>query len=187
MATLSPVKTCSKCKLKLEQLEQFHKDKRNKDGYRSQCKACTKITKKRHYEENKEKIIEKNSEYQKKNKKSIIEYKRNYEKNRRLTDEGFRIKDNLRARLYIALKGNNKSASTLQLLGCSIEFLRNYLENTKVEGKDYSNAHIDHIRPCASFDLTDPEQQRECFHYTNLQWLPAKENLSKGAKWDHDY
>ena len=82
----------------------------------------------------------------------------------------------------MALKRNTKTAPTMELVGCSIEFLKDYLEGTKVEGKDYSDAHIDHIRPCASFDLTDPEQQRECFHYTNLQLLPALENMSKGAR-----
>lgn len=46
--------------------------------------------------------------------------------------------------------------------------------------------HIDHIKPCASFDLTDPEEQKECFHYTNLQPLWAKDNLNKGAKYDDE-
>ena len=31
-------------------------------------------------------------------------------------------------------------------------------------------------------NLTDPDQQKKCFHYTNLQPLWAKENLSKGNK-----
>ena len=42
--------------------------------------------------------------------------------------------------------------------------------------------HMDHIKPCASFDLTDPKQQEECFHYSNYQPLWWNENLSKGAK-----
>ena len=46
--------------------------------------------------------------------------------------------------------------------------------------------HIDHIRPCASFDLTDPEQQKQCFHYTNLQPLWAEDNLRKSDKWEED-
>jgi hypothetical protein len=44
--------------------------------------------------------------------------------------------------------------------------------------------HVDHIRPCASFDLTDPEQQAICFHYTNLQPLWAIDNIKKGARYD---
>lgn len=45
-------------------------------------------------------------------------------------------------------------------------------------------AEIDHIRPCKSFDdLYDPEQSKECFHFTNLQPLWAPENRSKSSKW----
>ncbi len=42
--------------------------------------------------------------------------------------------------------------------------------------------HIDHIIPCAAFDLTDPEQQKKCFHYTNYQPLYTLENLKKGDR-----
>jgi hypothetical protein len=42
--------------------------------------------------------------------------------------------------------------------------------------------HIDHIVPCESFDLTDPAQQGQCFHFSNLQPLWARENLRKGTK-----
>jgi hypothetical protein len=42
--------------------------------------------------------------------------------------------------------------------------------------------HIDHIVPCASFNLMDVDEQKRCFHYTNLQALWAKANISKGAK-----
>ena len=41
---------------------------------------------------------------------------------------------------------------------------------------------IDHIIPCDSFDLTDIEQQKQCFHYTNLQPLTVSENRSKKNK-----
>jgi hypothetical protein len=171
------MKTCSKCNLELP-FEQFIKNKSKKDGLRGECKVCVK----KYREENKDKVKENKKKYQQEHKEERNEYQRN----RRKTDEGFRILDCLRARIRESIRRNNKSASTMELVGCSIEFLRDYLENTKVEGKDYSDAHIDHIRPCASFDLTDPEQQRECFHYTNLQYLPAKENISKGARLEYN-
>ena len=47
---------------------------------------------------------------------------------------------------------------------------------------NYGQWHIDHIRPCASFNLLDPIEQKICFHYTNLQPLWAEDNLKKSNK-----
>ena len=102
-------------------------------------------------------------------------------------DPQFVTLNRLRARLHAALKktGYKKSASTVKLCGCTPNELMLHLQSKFQEGMHWNNYgkwHIDHIRPCASFDLTDPEQQKQCFHYTNLQPLWAAENLSKGAK-----
>jgi hypothetical protein len=90
-------------------------------------------------------------------------------------------------RIRAVLSGKAKTSDTLMLLGCSISELRAHLEAQWLPGMCWDNWtkygwHIDHIRPCASFDLSDPEQQRECFHYTNLQPLWWEDNLEKGAK-----
>jgi hypothetical protein len=72
----------------------------------------------------------------------------------------------------------------MELIGCSIDKLWNHLES-KFESwmtkENYGLWHVDHIIACAKFDLTRPEQQRTCFHYTNLQPLEAIENMRKGA------
>lgn len=93
----------------------------------------------------------------------------------------------LRARVRLALKHNKKSASITRLLGCSIAKLRTHLESQFLPGMTWENHtlqgwHIDHRAPCAAFDLRQPEQQRACFHYTNLQPLWAFDNLSKGSR-----
>jgi hypothetical protein len=103
-------------------------------------------------------------------------------------DPQFRILCTLRNRVNKALDHKTKKAyKTNELLGCDIDELEIHLEKQFKEGMTWENYgrstwHIDHIIPCASFDLTDPEQQKKCFHYTNLQPLWAKENMSKGAK-----
>ena len=48
--------------------------------------------------------------------------------------------------------------------------------------ENYGLWHVDHIIPCASFDLTDPKQQKICFHWSNLQPLKAIDNLKKGTR-----
>ena len=50
--------------------------------------------------------------------------------------------------------------------------------------ENYGKWHIDHIKPCASFNLLEEDEQKKCFHYTNLQPLWAKDNLKKGGKYE---
>jgi hypothetical protein len=106
---------------------------------------------------------------------------------RRHTDHSFRIASQLRGRLRSAVRaqGTIKVAGLWDILGCDKVFLMNHLSSQFTEGMSFANYgewHIDHIRPCASFDLTDPEQQKECFHYSNLQPLWAADNFQKSDK-----
>ena len=95
--------------------------------------------------------------------------------------------DSLRGRLNSALRKRNvvKLETTMKLVGCSMPELIKHLEKQFKLGMSWENRekwHVDHIIPCNAFNLTDPEQQKKCFHYTNLQPLWAHENYSKGAK-----
>ena len=157
---------------------------KNKKRYLKNKEKYLEINK-RYYLKNKEQIIKKTKEYKKKWRLINKDYSNNYKKQRRKIDIEFKILMNLRTRINSALKGNNKSKKTKKLIGISIEGLIKYLENKFKPGMSWekrSLIHIDHIMPCASFDLKDPKQQAKCFHYTNLQPLWAHENLSKGAK-----
>ena len=141
---------------------------------------------KKYYQENKEKINRYNRKYYKENKVLLSHYKTIYTANRLHTDISFKILHNLRTRIRNAMKYNWKSKRTLELLGCSVEFLKNHLESKFQEGMTWENYglkgwHIDHIIPCAKFDLTDLKQQEQCFRYTNLQPLWWYDNLSKWA------
>jgi len=103
------------------------------------------------------------------------------------TDYNFKMKHQLGTRIRKALGGYvKKSKKTKDLIGCSVEQLWIHLEKSfkpamtrKNHGKIW---HIDHIRPCSSFDLSKSEEQAKCFHYSNLQALFVHENLSKGSK-----
>lgn len=97
----------------------------------------------------------------------------------------FRLKKNLRGRIYVALKKSVKSDTTMNLIGCSIDFFKGYVEAQFTFGMCWDNMglwHLDHKIPCANFDLTKESQQRFCFNYTNIQPLWAIDNLRKGAK-----
>jgi hypothetical protein len=206
---LSKKKQCTGCK-KILTLNNFHKNHHKKDGLHGRCKECRKnnpetirlyriknfekrkIQLRKWRKENRERSNEWTRLY---NKKPEVKKKRNlYLKNRINTDPCFKILHSLRNRLRIALKlsGSSKNESVKNLVGISIEGLKKYLESKFKTGMTWKNYnkfgwHIDHIIPCASFDLSKPKEQIKCFHYTNLQPLWWYENLAKGAKMPNKY
>ena len=153
--------------------------------YREEHKEEMSNYQKLYYLKYKEEKDKKSSENYYKNKEQYKERsKRNHKLLRKINIQ-YRIKDNLSRRLRRALKGNFKSFSTMKLVGCSIKFLKEHLEKQFKQGMAWDNYglwHIDHKRPCASFDLSISEEQAKCFNWHNLQPLWAKENLEKKDK-----
>jgi len=150
-------------------------------------KEKNKRYQKKYYLKKKEKLNQYQKEWRLNNRKHIRKYENKYFKKRKETDPNFKLLRSIRTRILKALKRNPKSKSTIKLLGCSIEECWQHLESKFQPGmtkENHGKWHIDHIKPCISFDLTDPEQQKICFHYTNLQPLWAEDNLKKGAKYD---
>ena len=118
---------------------------------------------------------------------SMLAMKRKYEAKLRSTDLNFKLKKNLRNRLYIALRDGHKTGSAVRDLGCSIEQLRQHLESRFKPGMSWKNHnhrgwHIDHIRPLTAFNLSDRAQFSQAVHYTNLQPLWALDNIRKGDR-----
>ena len=199
-------KICSKCALEQDVYE-YHKDKTKKDGLRPECKSCKKkylsdnkeiILKRQkdNYTKHKEKRLNWSQKYYQKNKfkkqgYSIKYYEENkskinnYRKNRKKTDPIYKLRTGMSVRLNQFLKTKNlrKNNTTFSIIGCSPEELKKYIENLFTENMTWDNHglfgwHIDHKIPLSSA-TTEDEIYKLC-HYTNLQPLWSKDNLSKG-------
>jgi hypothetical protein len=196
------MKTCSICNE--EKTENEFPFRNDSQKYRKWCKKCetervrsyasqnkesVKASQAARYQKNKEKYYEKQKEWIQSNLDSHREYHRTYANTRYNNDINFRLSNAMRSRVRAAVKsgGGEKAALTMELIGCTIDQLRTFLEAEFSDGMTWDNYgewHIDHDRPCASFNLEDPEEQKRCFHWTNLQPLWAKDNLSKGDRLD---
>jgi len=165
-------KVCSRCD-RTKQKSEFSKRKLSSDGLQAYCKGCSKICLSRWQQNNRE-------------------HYNAYMRERYQCNEGHRTAHLNRQRVYHATKQNKQTSncavkrhSTLSLIGApSWDFVNQWLDftDTTEEGDTTSVKHIDHFTPCARFDLSDPEQQRECFNWANLRIMPPSENISKNAK-----
>ena len=128
--------------------------------------------------------------YYQKNKGSIHERRQH----RMCSNVNVKLAAQLRTRTRNAIILGQKGGSAVKDLGCSISKLkihlqlkfyrnpRDFHEYMSWDNWSRDGWHIDHIRPLASFDLSDPTQFKQACHYTNLRPLWARDNLIKGDK-----
>ena len=114
-----------------------------------------------------------------------LEKSRNRERFRYNTDINFKLTKLCRTRVGRAIKGFDKRASTMELIGCTVNELRQHLESLFEPWMTWENQglggwDIDHIKACYHFNMEDPQQQRECFNWRNLQPLGHIANIKKG-------
>ena len=115
---------------------------------------------------------------------------REWRRARLKTDDQYRFVKSLRSSINKALKraGAKKDLRTHELMGCSPAFYMGWIESKWEPGWSWKNRgkvwHIDHKRPCASFDLRNEDEQRACFNWLNCRPLLGRENQRKGAVWN---
>jgi hypothetical protein len=159
------LKLCPKCQV-FKEITDFPFRKGSKDGVRNRCKLCTEFYQKKHKLENKE---------------YYDKYWREYFKNRLKKDPQFKLQHFIRKTIFRSTLSKKQWSATLSL-GCSIPFLKQYLESKFELGMTWENHgkwHIDHITPISKFDLTNKIEFDKACHYTNLQPLWAIDNIRK--------
>lgn len=182
-------KNKKKCNLASKEYCEKHKERlkqKRAERYRANKAELTRKRRARYFlnhEENKRKAREKRNA----NKERVNFLQRQKYKE----DIQYKIATCLRAHLYNAMRytETKKCDKIEQLTGCTYTILKEHLEKQWLPGMSWSNHtkngwNIDHIQPVASFDLTDPTQQKICFHYTNLRPLWATDNRIKNSKFN---
>ena len=191
----------------------------NKKSYHSVNKDKIKARRREHYCSNKDRILKDKKFYHIKNRdyilarqkrrrtlnpekmkeerraaywKNIVKikaFKKRYSKEKLANDPLCRLRLNLRNRLRGALRNGQKTGSAVADLGCTVEFLKQYLEERFQPGMAWTNYghgarkwNIDHIYPLSSFNLTQRNCLLKACHYTNLQPLWHEDNMIKGKR-----
>lgn len=137
------------------------------------------------YLKNQEYAKARSKEYRLANKESDNAWRKEYHKKREQSEPMYLLKRRMRTLIYAKFRqgGYTKKSKASEILGCSFEELKFYLELQFKPGMTWLNHgewHIDHIIPLATAESEVDVIRLN--HYTNLQPLWATENLLKGAK-----
>lgn len=177
-------KPCADCKQVLAANKfRVKRSGRQKGQLSCYCIECSRRQSREWRLENPERYLENIKDWESRN----PGYQNEYRKNKRANDPQWKIAGSIRSRFGVFLRGGApKNCTTLELYGAPLENVKRHLESQFRPGMTWHNHgkiwEIDHIKPCSKFDLTDFEQQKSCFNFSNLQPLFVSENRKKGNR-----
>ena len=181
--------------------------------YREENKESIKIQQSNYYMKNKEETLLKNKKYREEHKETINIQRKEYRnrenikehnkqkmkeylpirkaviKEKRKSDLNFRLSEVLRSKFHKFIKGIKTSLSIY--LGCSVEFLKKWLESNFYNNMSWDNYglywDIDHVIPVSAFDFSDENNIKLCYNWINLKPLEKMVNIKKSNKIDNVY
>jgi hypothetical protein len=182
-------KFCSCCN-QSKPKESFLSNRARKDGLSVYCSKCSKSyfksqkrveydRKRMEKRKTQENYIQYHIQYRKKNMKRFVEYRAKIMKENPFE----RLKQCYRNRIRRVIK--NKKISSQTMLGCDWLTFKKHIESKFFGGMNWDNHgffgwHLDHIIPLATAKTEDDLYRLN--HYTNLQPLWWRDNLSKNDK-----
>ena len=166
-------------------VEQYRRD------YYSENRGAILEDRKKYYAANADLRVSRQREYLMANADAVRARAKEAHGRRYKTDALYTLRLRIGNAVRESLKGRVKSSRTFAALGYSVDDLKSHLASKFSEGMSMEklldgSIHIDHIRPISSFTFkgTDDLEFKKCWALENLQPLWAKDNLSKGAKYD---
>jgi len=170
------IKKCTVCNLE-KSLNQYKINLKSNDNFSHICISCSP---KSEWTVEKQRASEK--KYRLNNPDKI---KEKYKK--QSLNINRRVRNSLNHRISGSLKSNNnkKTNKTIQYIGCEISFLKDWIQYQFQENMSWDNYgkwHLDHVKPCASYNLNNNNDVLQCFNWKNYQPLWSKDNLIKSNK-----
>ena len=163
-------KVCNVC-CQEKDITYYYKSTRHADGYYSHCKECHAM-----------KLQNTGNNPQvKRSPESMKEYWKNKSDNIQ-----YRLKTNIRRDISTRVKRfsgnqNAKNQRTHEYLDCTIVFFVEWIESNFNDVMNWDNYavhwELDHVKPCSSFDLSNDEEAKACFHWSNYQ--PLRKDLNR--------
>lgn len=185
------MKWCSRCKSG-KTFSEFFNNRSRDDGLSGHCKECTLNQRREAYIANPDKFRERSKKWDKKNQDCARRRRVKWQAKRRRESPAHALTNRARAQSNQALRGCCNSPGFFRHMPYTKDQFATHLILTLPEGYteadvcDGSKLHIDHIRPVSSFNLTGEvdDEFLACWALSNLQLLPAAENLAKGDSYN---
>jgi hypothetical protein len=196
------MRKCTKCEAVLELNYANFQPIKDTYRFRSECRECGRKMSRAYKAANKEHVNAYTRDWKKDNAEHVKEYNHDYFidnqvdiQARNLINQtryyrenpAFKFAKTIRKRMLSVIK--NKASNSMDILGCPIEFFTLWIDfqmyGTQFTFENHGSLwQMDHVAPCASYDLTNAKHQLLCFHWSNHQPLGCMENLVKNNKID---